>query len=85
MCAYHEVRSGNFSENLRDVLKKFVKFKGKHLCRSHFIKKEAPTQVFPMNFAKFLRTPFFWRTPLVVASDHCRMLESSYINENIPK
>ena len=25
--------------------------------------------VFPMNFAKFLRTPFFHRTPLMAASD----------------
>ena len=25
----------------------------------NFIKKETPTQVFPVNFAKFLSTPFF--------------------------
>ena len=33
----------------------------------NFIKKETQAQVFPMNFAKFLRTPFL-RTPPVAAS-----------------
>ena len=34
----------------RGVLRNFVKFAGKNLCRSLF---------FPVNFAKFLRTSFF--------------------------
>ena len=36
-----------------DVLGNFAKFKGKH-----FIKKEGLAQVFSVNFAKFLITPF---------------------------
>ena len=52
------------------VLENFAKFSGKHLCQSlffnkvagaacDFIKKETLDRCFPMNFAKFLRTPFF--------------------------
>ena len=40
----------------------FTKFKGRHLRQSLFFdnfKKETLAQVFPVNFAKFLRTPFF--------------------------
>ena len=51
----------------------FAKLAGKHLCQSlffnkvaglgpqacNFINKETLAQVFPVNFAKFLRTPFF--------------------------
>ena len=33
-----------------------------------FIKKRLWHRCFPVNFAKFLRTPFLYRTPLVVAS-----------------
>ena len=54
----------------KDVLRDFTKFTGKHLCQSlqgNFIeitlrqglhKKESLAQCFPVNFAKFLRTPF---------------------------
>ena len=59
----------------KGVLKTFAKFTGKHLYKSLFlikleaqacnlIKKETLAQVFPVNFAKFLRTSFFYRTPL---------------------
>ena len=42
------------------VLKNFAKFTGKHLCQSLFlIKLQALGLCFPVNFAKFLRTPFF--------------------------
>ena len=34
----------------------------------NFIKKETCRRCFPLNFAKFLRTPFLYRTPLVVVS-----------------
>ena len=37
--------------------------------RDNFIKKETLAQVFSLNFAKFLRTPFSYRTPPVAASD----------------
>ena len=41
------------------VLRNFTKFKGRHLWPEacNFMKKEALTQVFPVNFVKFLRTP----------------------------
>ena len=52
------------------VLRNFAKFKGKHLCQSlflvklpaTFLDKETLAQVFPVNFAKFLRTCFLQNT-----------------------
>ena len=44
------------------VLKNFAKFKRKHLCQSLFFNKVeglSRHRCFPVNFAKFLRTPFF--------------------------
>ena len=48
------------------VLGNIVNFTGKHLYSSHFlikacnfIKKRLRDRCFPVNFAKFLRTPFF--------------------------
>ena len=45
------------------VLSNFAKFTGKHLCQSLFFNKVAGlrplVRVFPVNFVKFLRTPFF--------------------------
>ena len=64
----------------KDVLKNFAKFTGKHLYQSFFFNKVAHLRpatllkkrlwhsCFPVNSAKFLRTPFFYRTPLVAAS-----------------
>ena len=61
------------------VLKNFDKFTGKHLCRNLFfnkvaelrpatlVKKRLPHRCFPVNFAKFLRTSYFYRT-LAVAT-----------------
>ena len=55
----------------KGVLKKFTKFTGKDLCQSLFLNKVAGLRpatllkkrfwhwCFPVNFAKFLRTPFF--------------------------
>ena len=50
----------------RGVLRNFAKFTGKHLCQSPFFNKVAglrPERLwhrcFPVNFMKFLRTPFF--------------------------
>ena len=34
----------------------------------NFIKKKLWHRCFPVNFMKFLRTPLFYRTPLVAAS-----------------
>ena len=59
----------------KGVLRNFAKFTGKHLCQVLFynkvagpepatlLKKKLWHRCFPMNFAKFLRTPFH-RTPL---------------------
>ena len=56
------------------VLRNFVKFTGKHLCQSLFfnrlaglrpatlLKKRLWHRCFPVNFTKFLKTPFY-RTP----------------------
>ena len=62
-----------------NVLRNFAKFTGKQLCQSLFFNKGAGLRpkacnvirhrCFPENFAKFLRTPFFYRTPLVAASE----------------
>ena len=55
----------------KGVLRNFAKLIGKHLCQSLFfnkvaglrpatlLKKRLWHRCFPMNFAKFLRTPFF--------------------------
>ena len=55
----------------KGVLGNFVKFTGKHLCQSHFsnnvaglspatlLKKRPWHRCFPVNFVKFLRTPFY--------------------------
>ena len=58
----------------KGVLRNFVKFTGKHLCQSLFFNKVARLRsvtlfkkrlwrrCFPVNFAKFLRTPFLQNT-----------------------
>ena len=49
----------------KGVLRNFVKFTGKHLCLTLFfnkvflLEKRPWHKCFPVNFAKFLRTPFF--------------------------
>ena len=58
----------------KDILRNFAKFTGKHLCHSLFFNKVAGLRratllkkrlwhgCFPVNFAKFLRTPFLQNT-----------------------
>ena len=65
----------------KDVLRNFVKFTGKHLCQSLFFNKVADLRPatllkkrlwhrrFPVNFAKFLRTPFLQNTSGRLQSD----------------
>ena len=50
----------------KGALRNFEKFTAKHLCQSLFfnkvaglLKKRLSHRCFPVNFAKFLRTPFF--------------------------
>ena len=46
----------------KGVLINFAKFTGKHLCQSlrpaTLLRKRLWHQCFPVNFAKFIRTPF---------------------------
>ena len=65
----------------KSVLRNLAKFTGKHLYQGLFfnkveglrpatlLKKRISHSCFPVNFAKFLRTPFFQRTPPVAASE----------------
>ena len=58
----------------KSVLRNFTKFTGKYLCQSLFFKKVADLRpatllkkrlwhrCFPVNFVKFLRTPFLQNT-----------------------
>ena len=52
----------------KGVLKNFTKFTEKHLCQNLFslkvagLKKEPWHRCFPVNFVKFLRTPFLQNT-----------------------
>ena len=58
----------------KGVLRNFAKFTGKHLCQSTFFNKVAGLRsatllkkilwhrCFPVNFAKFLKTPFLQNT-----------------------
>ena len=47
----------------KGVLENFAEFTGKHLCQSLFsLKKRLWHRGFPVNFAKFLRTPFLQNT-----------------------
>ena len=68
------------------ALRNFAKLTGKHLCQRLFFNKVAGLgsttllkkilwhRCFPANFAKFLRTPFFLRTPAVAASIFLRTI-----------
>ena len=47
----------------KGVLRNLTKFTGKHLCQSLFFNKAAGLRrCFPVNFVKFLRTPFLQNT-----------------------
>ena len=68
MCFYRSSRPEVFYKKV--VLRCFAKFTGKHLCQGLFFNKVAGLtpatllrkrllhRCFPVNFAKFLRTPF---------------------------
>ena len=69
------------------VLKNFAKFTGKHLCRSLFVNTDAGLRpisllkrlwhrCFPLNFAKFLRTPYLQSTS---SGCFCKNMEYKYI------
>ena len=43
-----------------------------------FIKKDAPTQVFPCKFCNFFKKTLLRRTPPVTASEVCQPFENIY-------
>ena len=64
----------------KGALRNFIKFTGKHLCQSLIfnkvlLKMRLWHRCFPMNFVKFLRTPFFiehlWWLLLFVIGPFC--------------
>ena len=64
----------------KSVLRNFAKFSGKHLCQSLFLIKRLWCRCFPVNFAKFLRTP--------ILAEHLRWLLTILAkpqHENCPK
>ena len=81
-CHYSEAVARRCSIK-KDVLRNFAKFTGKYLCQSLFFNKVTGLRhatllknrfwhrCFLMNFAKFLRTPFVTKKPLMAASDYC--------------
>ena len=57
---YHWIRSSRPEVCCKKgALKNFAKFTEKNLCRISFVKKRLWHSFFPVNFAKFLRPPFF--------------------------
>ena len=71
----------------KSVLRNFAKFTGKHLCKSLFFDKVAGLRLatllkkrllhscFPMNFEKFLRTPFL--------TEHLRWLRLFFLSVSL--
>ena len=70
------------------VLRNFTKFTGKQLCQSLFLNKVAGLSTatllkkrlhrcFPVNFAKFLRTPFLQNTTVRLP---LQMTENSFVH-----
>ena len=61
----------------KGVVRNLTKFIGKHMCQSLFfnkvagllLKKRLWHRCFPVDLAKFLRTPFSYKTPPVAASE----------------
>ena len=59
----------------KGVLRNFTKFTGKVTT---LLKKRLWHRCFPVNFVKFVRTPFFYRTALVAASSLLLILPSNF-------
>ena len=45
--------------------------------------KRLPNMCLPVKFSKFLRTPFFYRTPLVAVSKHHRIEHAGWVNNSL--
>ena len=61
----------------KGVLRNFARFTGRHLCQSLFL--NSWHRCFPVNFAKFLRTPFLFLQKDIDKFKECKT------NENIKK
>ena len=66
LCAYCTKKCSHWCPVKKGVLGNFAKFTGKHLWQSLFFNKVAGIRpwhrCFPVNFVKFLRTPFLQNT-----------------------
>ena len=73
------------------VLRNFAKFTGKHLFQSIFFNKvadprsELRQRCFPVNFAKFLRTLFFYRTTTVTNARTWKVVVNNEQNGKVKK
>ena len=69
---YHSLKQPPVVFCEKCVLRYFAKFTGKHLCQSLFFNQRRPWhRCVLVNFATFLRKPFFYRTHPVAASICC--------------
>ena len=79
----------------KGLLRNFAKFTGKHLCQSLFVnkglrsvtllKKRLCHRIFPVNFVRFLRTPFLTfqlRWLLLKADEEGKKSWKKVFNEN---
>ena len=64
---YSSIRPGVFCK--KGALRNFTKFTGKHLCQSLFFKKETLAPVLSCEFCEISKNTFFYRKPLVAASE----------------
>ena len=71
----------------KGVLRNFAKFIGKHLCQSLFLNKVAGPRhrCFPVNFAKFLRTPLITEHLQTTASAEFIFSNSKIANHDSTK
>ena len=58
----------------KGVLRNFVKFTVKHLCKILF-KKETLAQVFSCEFYEISKNAFFYRTPPVATFEICKVTD----------
>ena len=77
----------------KGALRNFTKFTGKHLCQSFFfnkvagvrpatlLKKRLSRRCFPVNFVKFLRTPFSQNTSWPLLLDIYLIDRYSYLED----
>ena len=87
---YTTISSHRSCSAKKGVLRNFTKFTGKHLCQSLFfnkfaglrpatlLKKRLWHRCFPVNFVKFLRTPFLQNTSARLLTKLCESSEKVF-------